>query len=386
MNFETDTLLHTDARHLWLELPPLDKSLTEQCEALSTSSRRWSARIHLQSAQALLDWFQEEGRTATLWPTQISLLSLLECVDGIAMRCAGKRVVLLASESLFLDGLRMPQEWVDVPDMAGDFYLVAQVDISQEYVRLWGFASHQQLKATGTYDPASRTYFLPSENLLTDFACLSLALDYPLADPVRSAMNTPAPLDAIQAGNLIVRLGDPTLVEPRLTIPFTLWSALLNHPGWRQRLGQRRRGLAEENTIGDWLRNGVSALGRQLGWERQQLQFQAASKNLSSEQATLMRPLQLSGQDCALEVQSVGTPEEGNWRFVLRSLVPGRPLPPGCVLKLLTEELKDFEGNTSRASGNIERLFVEVNVEPGEGLVWEVEPESESYEREIMRF
>jgi hypothetical protein len=31
-------------------------------------------------------------------------------------------------------------------------------------------------------------------------------------------------------------------------------------------------------------------------------------------------------------------------------------------------------------------LFIDVVVEPGEGLVWEVEPQPEDWDREILRF
>jgi Protein of unknown function (DUF1822) len=61
-------------------------------------------------------------------------------------------------------------------------------------------------------------------------------------------------------------------------------------------------------------------------------------------------------------------------------------VPAGVTLRLLTEDLQGFEGNWDGADGLVEELFVDVAVAAGEGIVWEVEPLPEGYEREILRF
>ena len=61
-------------------------------------------------------------------------------------------------------------------------------------------------------------------------------------------------------------------------------------------------------------------------------------------------------------------------------------IPAGFKLRLLTEDLLPFEGNEDSANTEVEQLYVEVTLEPGEGIVWEVEPIPEAYDREILRF
>jgi hypothetical protein len=74
------------------------------------------------------------------------------------------------------------------------------------------------------------------------------------------------------------------------------------------------------------------------------------------------------------------------WRFELRSLSVGGSIPAGVTLRLLTEDLQPFPDNTCRSTADVDCLYIEVELEPGEGLVWEVEPTPADYEREILRF
>jgi hypothetical protein len=34
----------------------------------------------------------------------------------------------------------------------------------------------------------------------------------------------------------------------------------------------------------------------------------------------------------------------------------------------------------------VEQLYIEVALEPGEGIVWEIEPLPDNYDREILKF
>jgi hypothetical protein len=55
-------------------------------------------------------------------------------------------------------------------------------------------------------------------------------------------------------------------------------------------------------------------------------------------------------------------------------------------LRLLTEDLQVFEGNEDVALTAKEQLYIDVTLAPGEGLVWEIEPFPENYDREILHF
>ncbi len=55
-------------------------------------------------------------------------------------------------------------------------------------------------------------------------------------------------------------------------------------------------------------------------------------------------------------------------------------------LRLLTEDLQTFLNNEAVAATAVDRLYIELKLEAGEGLVCEIEPIPENYEREILQF
>jgi hypothetical protein len=192
-----------------------------------------------------------------------------------------------------------------------------------------------------------------------------------------------------QAENLIARLGNLDVINPRLAVPFVLWGALLEHGGWRQRLYHHRLGDPEQWSIFQWLQSGVSEVAKQIGWEQVgwQPSLAAARGTIQIPSVVfLSRHLAIAGQQYELRVIPQGKPEDRIWRFELRNASMGERIPGGFKLRLLTENLQAFEGNEDVATTAVNLLFVEVALEPGEGLVWEIEPKPENYDREILRF
>ncbi|HEY9661559.1 MAG TPA: DUF1822 family protein, partial [Allocoleopsis sp.] len=99
----------------------------------------------------------------------------------------------------------------------------------------------------------------------------------------------------------------------------------------------------------------------------------------------LIRQIQVAGDAYVLQVIPVDM-DANVWRFELRSQTPGALIPPGFVLRLLTEDLQPFENNQATTSVPVEQLYLEAALDLGEGIVWEVEPTPAEYEREILRF
>jgi len=56
--------------------------------------------------------------------------------------------------------------------------------------------------------------------------------------------------------------------------------------------------------------------------------------------------------------------------FELRNSSVGEPIPHGFKLRLLTEDLQPFENNEATATKPVDKLYIQVALEPGEGLVW----------------
>ncbi len=247
-----------------------------------------------------------------------------------------------------------------------------------------GYTTHHQLKTEGTYDDRDRTYCLDADDLVQDINLLWIAHQVGLEEPLQSIINPLPPLPLVQAENLLRRLGNPDLVFPRLAVPFHRWGALLEHGGWRQQLYEMRQGWPEQRSIRQWLQTGVSNLAQQMGW--QQIELQPAQTGVRSVETGLSRQLAILGHLYKLRIIPRGTAEEPIWRVELRCLEPDGFIPQGFILRLLSEDLQPFENNEDTATADVDQLFVEVIMQPGEGLVWETEPLPDNYDREILRF
>ncbi|WP_218081408.1 DUF1822 family protein [Anthocerotibacter panamensis] len=396
MNDPTSQLSFDDPASLWLELPDEARTQSWQaCTGFIHPTSRWRAYLNHLALTVLLSWVQEDfDPHAALWPpvdrypllaTAAKLLPFWELVNGTALVVNNQRWVLLPSEANHTDSLQVPQEWVDIPDWSADYYLGVQLDLDRGWLRVWGYATHYQFKTIGQYDPQDRSYVLVEENLSTDLGGFWAGLAGPLTlqEPVRAPVTPLSPLPCAQAHQLLERLGEPRVTRPRLEVPFTLWGALLSHDGWRQDLYERRQGLRLQWSVRSWLTQvGVSALARQAGWAVTMLAA-AEARDLSGPLPVFSRTLAIAERGYELRVLQ---PREGVWRFQLRSALWNGRVPAGVTLRLLTEDLQRFPHCEIQARTATEELYVEVALDSGEGLIWEVEPTPQGYTREILRF
>ncbi|MBD2605639.1 DUF1822 family protein [Scytonema hofmannii FACHB-248] len=360
-------------------------------QSFSHPSSGYQAYLNQLCLNVVLPWLQTDfAPQAKVSPNNNSLASFWELVNGTAIVSDGIRFILVPSEAMDLSELRVAQEWVDISSLAGDYYLAVQVEPDEAYVRVWGYCSYEQLKNQGSYDVGDRTYSLDATDIISDINVLTLARQLCPQESTAKVIPQLATLPQEQAQNLISRLGNPEIITPRLAIPFQLWGALIEHGGWRQSLYQRRLGLPEQWSVIEWLQSGVSQLAENIGWGSLNLQLLSAAGARSVEetqpQKILSRRLAIAGQTYELRIIPQIEGESSIWRFELRNAAVGAAIPGGFKLRLLTEDLQSFPNNEDIAITAVEQLFVEVALEPGEGIVWEIEPTSENYDREILRF
>ena len=371
---------------LILEIPT---SRQNQADLHSHPISRYQTYINELCLSAVLPWLQEDFTPqAKVWTSTTALPSFWELVNGTAVNLDATRFILVPNETIDLGELRVPQEWVDLPTWAGDYYLAVQVEPDEGYVRVWGYCTHVQLKNQGSYDPGDRSYVLDAD-FITDISVLAVAQELCTTEPTRSPILDIAILSQTQAQNLITRLGNPQILTPRLEIPFPLWGGLMEHGGWRQSLYQQRVGLPEQWSILQWWENGVSQVAETIGWGRLNLQLSAAgarSVAAAQPQAMFSRQLAIAGQTYELSIIPQGEPEDRIWRFQLRHTIVAAAIPGGFQLRLLTEDLQPFPNNEDIATTAVEQLFVEVALDPGEGIVWEIAPLPDNYDREILKF
>lgn len=379
-------LLDADSSHLCLELSETD--LTRAWErgcAFSSSGSRWNAYLNQLCLSTVVNWLREEySPEANVWLAATNP-SIWEVVNGAAVTLDTTRFVLVPTEAIDFSELRVPQEWVDIPSWAADYYLGVQVDPDQGLVRIWGYTTLQLLKQKGSYEAQDRTYCLNEDDVIRDISVLWVARQLCPEEPTRTYISPLPSIPLAQAENLITRLGNPDVINPRLAVPFELWGSLLEHGGWRQRLYQSRIGQPEQWSVLQWFQSGVSEAAKHLGWG-QALQPLAAAKGTTTTPVFLSRQLAIAGQNYELRVIPKGNADERIWRFELTNAQGNDPIPGGFKLRLLTEDLQAFEGNEDVAINAVDHLFVDVVLAPGEGLVWEVEPMPDNCDREILRF
>jgi hypothetical protein len=373
-------------QHLYLEIA----TTTENLANFSTAATQRRAYLNQICLSALQDWLTiDKGLDAKIWPNVSALLSFWEIVNGSILTVGSQRFCLLPTEAIDADELRVPQEWIDIPSWVADYYLLLQVDADEGYVKVMGYATHADLKTKGQYDADDRTYALPTEDLIANINVIWLAQEFCGIQTLRAAVPELASIKLAQANQLITRLASPEQAMPRLAIPFTLWSALIVHGGWRQRLWEQRQGLPEQWSVSQWLQTGLSALATQLGWGQGHAEaapVMLGSRGLSSGTTGMQRELTIDNQIYLLQIIPQISDNQTVWRFMLSADQPNQPIPAGFTLRLLSEDLQPFENNSDTAIAPVAQLYVDVILAVGEGIVWEVEPQPEGYDREILRF
>ncbi|ABW27517.1 DUF1822 family protein [Acaryochloris marina] len=350
---------------------------------------RWQAYLNQLCLETVIPWLREDHALRAIPALKTpSLQSIWAVVTGTPIQVGAQKIVLIPTETIDLDELRVPQEWIDIPNWMADYYVATQVNPDEGWVRIGGFTKHLQLKEQGAYDWCDRTYTLNDMDLTSDLNVLWLTQQFNPQEITQAAVNPLPALSKTQADQLIQRLGNSDLVTPRLAIPFEAWGSLMAHGGWRQRLAAQRRGITEQPSVGQWLQTGMTNLAQQIGWQAITLQPQlsaARGDQPSTPTAAISRQLQIEGQPYELNIYAVEA-ESAIWRFELHPVTPGARIPAGFVLRLRTEELEAFEGNEDQASEPVDRLYIDVALASGEALVWAIEPQPEQYDQEILRF
>jgi Protein of unknown function (DUF1822) len=262
-----------------LEIPEtIARSAWQQSQTCPTPRAQWNTylnQICLDILQPLLqsEYLHSTPYAVTPYPEAIG--SLWELVTGTGLLGGAKRLVLIPDKS-FDRQLSVPQEWVDHPEWAGDYYLAIEVNPDEQWLEVWGYTTHAMLKSKAAYQADDRTYQLDTEDVIQDLNVLWVTQQMnsqAVTQSVNQAVipSIPASIPAIegtQTDNLLQRLA--TVDRPRLEVPFLLWMACIQQPEWRSRLSARRRGEALSTNLStdlstdlsQWLQNTFES-----GWQ-----------------------------------------------------------------------------------------------------------------------
>lgn len=222
-----------DTSTQWLEIPATVHETAWQ-QGISLAGDRVQSYLNQVCLQTVLPWLREksgmepvvEARNPELW----------ELVNGCAITMGNTRLILIPTEAMDKSEFRVPQEWIDLPAWAGDYYLVVAVDTDEQWINLWGYTTHQTLKSIGTYDEHDRTYSLEESDIIQDMTVFWVMQQLP-AEPTRADVPALANLTDIQAESLLQQLSNRDILLPRLEVSFTEWGALLDLSGNNEKNG-----------------------------------------------------------------------------------------------------------------------------------------------------
>lgn len=366
----------------------------KQSQSSGNDFSKWQKYLNQVALDTFLPWLQaEEDATAKAGFDAATQADIWEIVNGTLIQINGAKIALIPTEAEDLSELRVPQEWIDIPEWTADYYLAVQVSIDNGCVRVWGYTTHQQLKNNGKFSHSDRTYSLIDEELIGDIDVLWVARELCPDEVTQAAVEPIATLADAQANNLVQRLGSQAQLLPRLAVPFTTWAALIQNKAWCRRLAATRQGKATKTPVMQWLKEGVSNVASELGWRQIEIapggvgaRSAATSKTTISAVPSYGLAKQIVIASQPYELRVIPLSETGSWRIELGCITPGCVILPGVKLRLLTEDLQSFEGNEEVATEPEPVLFIELDLEAGESLIWQLEPTPDDYQQEVLQF
>lgn len=340
----------------------------QQSQASVPLNGRWNIYLNQICLHTFLPWLQEEyAPQAKAWMDDASFANLWQVVNGVAISVDTKRLVLIPDKSLDNREIRVPQEWIDIPGWAADYYLAVQVNPEGDWIRVWGYTTHQELKAHAEYDTSDRTYCLDAIHMVEDLNVLWVVRQLNPDEPTKADISPLPTLTPTQVEEVIHRLANSALAAPRLELPFELWGALLEREDWQQqldRLWQQESARAEFPAatakpvhLSQWFQNVFDetwqAIEQLLGTEPEFAfnfrQAQDVTDSLIRRVKLIQLPTQQGGEALLL-VLSLGTESDGrmNVRVQLYPVDRRGYLPANLHLTLLSDSETIIQSVQSR--------------------------------------
>jgi hypothetical protein len=356
----------------------------EKSQAHSNGLTRYNAYLNYISLHAVYDWLsdylgEEYSLTLDFFPSEDGLPSIWELVNGSAIEIGTQRLVIIPREIEDLETISIPQEWVDIPNWVGDYYIAVKVDLEAGTdacnLSLCGFTTHQQLKNLAQYNECDRTYILPVEQLTKNMRVMQVILGLQMPKEVPELPT----LTHQEANNLLELLSNNSIYSPRLQIdiPFVKWATLISNNEWRQRLYQQRAfGIVdvnkieslEKNNLNQWLQNifvrGWQSLNSILDSNSESLTFNFRHRELAVSSEVSIAGIKLIDLGIELSNQTLGllvglTPETDTEVAIRVQLHPAGGkiyLPENTKLALLSATGITLQEFASRTQDNFIQL------------------------------
>ncbi len=246
---DTITLRNIYPEHKWLDLSnSLDLNSILSTEQLADRDYNLD-RVQLNQIcmKAMKAWLSEilDTEVELAFPCKIdnraNLQSISQLVNGFALQVGKTRLICIPSQSLDLNEIEIPKEWVDLSNWVGDYYLPVQLDLEGKFIRLWNFISHRDLKERADFDSVFLNYQLTSMDGTEDLDVLFTACEFHrqgklvpakgAIEPLMSASERTAPETIRKFRN--ARPSLPLRLQLRkLDLSFNDYAGILNDEKW----------------------------------------------------------------------------------------------------------------------------------------------------------
>jgi hypothetical protein len=359
-------------------VPERQAAIWQQSRVYPHAWGRWNAYLNQLCLETILPWLQAEYLpTATTWVASSALPMFWDLIDGLVITVGTTRIAVIPTEAIDRAALEVPQEWIDIPSWAADYYLGVQVASEEGKIYIYGYATHKQLKTQGSYDRQDRTYSLATEDLNPDLNLLWLTYDrYPVTS-TRAEIDPIAPLVTERITPLIDRLSNPAEVLPRLAVPFEVWAAIVENPELHQRLYQQRQTGQIPHVmtrLSDWLQGRIDTVWQALDLVLSPAQIAAARGNtrsvlLSASDLCRAKVYTLANGQIALAIGIEPISDrESRISLQIHPVGGAQQLPGSTQLRLLTVD----GGEIGRASA-LETETIEFQFRANAGESFQVE-------------
>ncbi len=201
-----------------------------------TQANQWQGYLNYLCLRACLPWFADRygGRS---WTRETA--SYWEFVDGSIVTLGRYRLCLLPHTSCDRSEIRVPREWIEIPNWVADYYWAVQMDLDGSLATIWGGASHATIQKSASYDSLDRTYSLDADDGIDGLSVAQLLS----SSSTRGRVNPLPTLTTDRIDRYLTEWSRPQLAIPRLDIgeaEFIELLALLANDGLRIKLWQRR--------------------------------------------------------------------------------------------------------------------------------------------------
>ena len=350
-----------DPKTLWLEITPVDiDRATPNSQFYTNPTGINNALLSQLCLNKFQTWLSDLEITNRVSLTADELPQIWDVVSGGAIEIDRTRIILIPSDLLDRDELRVPQEWVDLPNCLGDYYLGVQVDLESGLMNISGFTSHRSLKQRGRYSSLDRSYSLDLDFLVPDLDLLWMAAELELSE-----LTTVDELPSIaleSALESIQQLSTPSPYSPRLTLDFETWGTILNNSNLRSQLYQTRLSRMEIDRapvpikLADWLQQEfANAIAN--GWQSYQAVPTRAPNQVVERSKLVNLQIDLQQETVVLLIGVI--PESSDRIRVLVRVHPAigaRYLPPQLQLSYLDENGVSLRTVTARTNDDFIQL------------------------------